>query len=85
MRPQQAAPAQRGTEEADGEEMTRAADDFGEIAKRWKEIREQNDRRIAGTPETSGTTPATPATPTGGGFVTPDGKPYNAIPEGYLG
>jgi hypothetical protein len=61
------------------------ADDFPEIAKRWKEIREQNDRRIAGTAETPGSASVVPASPTGGGFVTPDGKPYNAIPEGYLG
>ena len=55
-----------------------AADDFDAIARRWKEIREQNNRAVAGRAETPGTTAPAPSTVTGsGGFITPDGKPYH--------
>lgn len=84
MRPAKAAGAQRGTEEAGGEEVN-AADDFSAIAKKWKEIRDERSREIAGKPA-DGAEPVKPSTVTGsGGFITPDGKPCNAIPENYIG
>jgi hypothetical protein len=58
------------------------ADDFAAIAKRWKEIHDKPSTRTS----TGEAAPVPASTVTGsGGFITPDGKPYNAIPENYIG